>query len=260
MNAARRTRPVGYCIYCGANECDLSEEHVVAFALGGTVILPKASCSECAEITSKFERFWARTVLGPFRVRTEAPTRRPGQRPTVLPLGLMDSDGSLREVDVSPAEHPATLMLPVFAKPRILTLHDEERRETFKMYFALPNADVLSLPQRHNASAMKLGSFEILSFCQLLAKFAHGAAFRDTLDWTDTWEPLLPDLILGRTDEYDVLVGGTDSVDNDREEMGHWVLFESVYVGEELYLVAELRLFANQKGTPIYRVVVGRRR
>jgi len=105
---------------------------------------------------------------------------------------------------------------------------------------------------------MKLGSFEILSFCRLLAKIAHSAAFLD-LDWTDPWEPLLPDLILGRTENYDDLVGGTDQVDSAPEEMGFPVFFESVDVGEERYLVAELRLFAGQ-GTPTYRVVVGRRR
>lgn len=258
MTAIRSARPVGHCIYCGANECDLSKEHVVPLALGGNVVLPKASCSECAEITSKFERFWARKVLGPFRVRTGAPTRRSNLRPTDLPLGLIDLDGSRREVDVASGEHPATLMLPVFAKPRILTLPGEERRETFIMWLALPDSDVLSLPQRHNASAIKLGSFEILSFCRLLAKISHGAAFLD-LDWTDSWQPLLPDLILGRTDRYDILVGGTDRVENAPEEMGFPVFFESVDIGDERYLVAELRLFAWQ-GTPTYRVVVGRKK
>jgi hypothetical protein len=175
-----------------------------------------------------------------------------------LPLGLIDSEGGRREVYISPAEHPAALMLPVFAKPRILTLPDEERRETFIMSVMLPNAEVLSLNQRYNAPWVKLGSFEILSFCRLLAKIAHGLAFQD-LAWAGTWEPLLPDLILGGTAEYDFLVGGTDRVDPP-EEMGITFLFESVDIGEERYLVIEVRLFASQKGTPTYRVVVGKRR
>ena len=126
------------------------------------------------------------------------------------------------------------------------------------MWFGLPDADVLGLPQRHDASSIMLGSFEILSFCRLIAKIAHAAAFLD-LNWTDPWEPLLPDLVLGNTKEYDILVGGTDRVYNSPEEMGFPVLFESVDVGAERYLVAELRLFA-WNGTPTYRVVVGRRR
>lgn len=258
MTATRNARPVGYCIYCGANDCDLSREHIVPFALGGNVVLPKASCSKCAAITSKFERFVAKEVLGPFRVRGGAPTRRPNLRPTELPLELIDFDGGRREVEVASGEHPATLILPVFAKPRILTLPGEERRETLKMWLALPDSEVLSLPQRHGASAMRLGIFEFLSFCRLLAKISHGAAFLD-LAWTNLWQPLLPDLILGRTDKYDILVGGTDCVQNSPEDLGCPVFFESVDIGEERYLVAELRLFANQ-GSPTYRVVVGRKK
>lgn len=259
MTGTRRVRPVGYCIYCGASGSDLSEEHVVPLAFGGNIILPEASCEKCRVITSKFEMFCARKIFGPYRVRSGAPTRRPNLRPTNLPLGLIDSDGGRREVEVPAAEHPAALLLPVFAKPRILVLPDEERRGTFKMWIALPDTDVLSLPQRHNASAIKLGSFEILSFCRLLAKIAHGAAFLD-LNWTTTWEPLLLDLILRKTESYDVLVGGIDQEGNPPEEMAFPVCFESVDIGGERYLVAELRLFAWQQGSPTYRVVVGRRR
>lgn len=184
---------VGYCIYCGANEGDLSKEHVVAFALGGKVIPLKASCSECAAITSKFEHFVARRQLGPYRIRTDLPTRHPDQRPTHLPLGLIDPDGGLREVEVPSSEHPSTLILPILAQPKILSLPGEARKETFGMVLLVPaGSDIPSLPQRHSASAIRLGSFEILSFCQLLAKFAHGAAFAQELDWTVTWEPLLP--------------------------------------------------------------------
>lgn len=68
-----------------------------------------------------------------------------------------------------------------------------------------------------------------------------------------------PDLILGRTPDWDILVGGIASVENTPKEMSHSVLFESVDIGEERYLIAELRLFAYE-GTPIYRVVVGRRK
>ena len=71
---------------------------------------------------------------------------------------LVDSDGGRLEVEIPSSEHRATLMFPVFAKPRILSLLGEKRRETFIMWLALPDSDVLSLPQRHNASLMKLGS------------------------------------------------------------------------------------------------------
>ncbi len=71
----RRTKHIGYCIYCLKTNCELSDEHVVPFSLGGDVLLPKASCSKCATITSQFELQVARKILGSYRTRTGAPTR-----------------------------------------------------------------------------------------------------------------------------------------------------------------------------------------
>jgi hypothetical protein len=173
-------------------------------------------------------------------------------------LGLIDLGGGHRELDVAPHEHPGTLMLPVLATPRALVLPGEKRRATFMMWLALPSTEIFDLPQRHNAWAVKLGSFEILSFCRLLAKISHCAAFLD-LDWTNSWQPLLSDLILGRTETYDDLVGGTDQIENEQAKSGFPVFFESVDIGSERYLVAQLRLFAWM-GAPTYRILVGRKK
>ena len=232
---------------------------MVPFAFGGTGVLQESSCESCRKITSRFEGFCARTMLGPYRVRSDAPTRRRSQRPTELSLGLVDKDGTKREVDVPADEHPGTLMLPVFAQPRRLTTSTDERRETFIMWFALPDIDVFELPKLHSAEAMRLGSFEILNFCQLLAKIAHSGAYYLVPGWTETWEPLLVELILGETNEYDNLIGGNDQVANEAEDAGFPLFFESVKVDKEQYLVAEFRLFA-WNNTPVYRVVVGKNR
>lgn len=247
---------IGYCIYCGSTEQWLSREHIVPLSLGGNHVLGKASCSDCAKITGQFEQFCARTILGPFRVRAGLPTRHPEQRPLELPLGLIDSDGSKREVEVFSDSHPAALMLPVFAKPRLLLASNESRRESFIMWLALPDTKVFNLPREHDSSAVKLGSFEILNYCRLLAKIAHVAAFLDP-NWQKVWEPMLLDLILGKTKEYDLLVGGIDQVNNEPEDANFPFFFESVDADNQRYLVAQLRLFANQ-GSPIYRVVVAK--
>ena len=69
--------PVGRCIYCdsvrykpGANR-PLGQEHIISEALGGTLILPEASCHKCEGITSSIEGSINRTMLG-------APRRRLG--------------------------------------------------------------------------------------------------------------------------------------------------------------------------------------
>jgi hypothetical protein len=43
------------CIYCGKLDTKLSDEHIVPESLGGVHIIRKASCPECATITSRFE-------------------------------------------------------------------------------------------------------------------------------------------------------------------------------------------------------------
>jgi 5-methylcytosine-specific restriction endonuclease McrA len=45
---------VNRCIYCGTLE-NLTDEHIIPYGLGGRSILPKASCSECSNITTNFE-------------------------------------------------------------------------------------------------------------------------------------------------------------------------------------------------------------
>jgi hypothetical protein len=250
---------VGFCIYCGASPGKLSDEHIVPFAFGGTAVLTMSSCTGCAKTTSQFEQFCARTILGPYRVKTGAPTRRPNQRPKKLALGLLDHNGVNRKVEIPADEHPGTLILPVFAEPRLLTLSTDKRRESFIIWLALQNLDILSLSKRYDASAIQLGSFEILNFCRLLAKIAHGAAYYLLPGWTEKFEPLLVELILGKSREHDLLVGGNDRVENAAQDMGFPLCFESADVGGERYLIAEFRLFALE-ATPIYRVVVGKKR
>ncbi|MGB7836312.1 MAG: ABC transporter substrate binding protein [Xanthobacteraceae bacterium] len=45
--------PVGKCIYCPDDGAGgLGDEHIIAYALNGTRVLPKASCPRCARVTS----------------------------------------------------------------------------------------------------------------------------------------------------------------------------------------------------------------
>ena len=67
---------VGRCIYCGASEGKLSDEHVTPFGLNGRLVLLKASCEKCARITSSVERRILRGML--FAARAELGTRSRG--------------------------------------------------------------------------------------------------------------------------------------------------------------------------------------
>ena len=65
----------GACIYCGAADVKLTDEHIVPLSIGGQHVLLKASCNECNKITSKFELDVARGLWGDARNSYNAPSR-----------------------------------------------------------------------------------------------------------------------------------------------------------------------------------------
>ena len=256
----RKADRIGYCIYCGSTSGPLSDEHIVPYSLGGDSILQGASCTACADTTSRFELHIARRQLGPFRVRSELPTRRPNERPKSLPLGILDKEGKERVIEVDPQKHPGTLLLPDLPEPSLLVPILDPSRRSFRMFYALPDTDTLQqLKDEHDADAIGLGSFEIGSFYLLLAKIAHAGAFYHPGNWTLSWEPLLPDLIVGEREDYESFVGGTGITEFEADDGTFPVFYRTVAVESALYLVAFFRLY-GQNDSPTYQVVVGRRR
>lgn len=110
--------PVDSCIYCGRLS-DLTDEHIVPFALGGRLILPKSSCRACAKVTSAFERECLRGFMLDARTAGGYPTRRPRKRPTTLPLEVT-SEGEQELLRLEPSDHPGFLFLPRFERAGIL--------------------------------------------------------------------------------------------------------------------------------------------
>ncbi len=66
---AVRRSPQGRCIYCGdphyrqANDRKLGEEHVIAEALGGNLIIEEAACQQCERRINDFEQPILKTIL-----------------------------------------------------------------------------------------------------------------------------------------------------------------------------------------------------
>ena len=74
------------------SEKDLNIRGAFLHLAGDALILSKASCKTCESITGKFERTLLRTILGPFRIKIGAPTRRPNERPDTLEMQLARVD------------------------------------------------------------------------------------------------------------------------------------------------------------------------
>src|SRR6186713_2037472 len=93
--AAKTYPPVGKCIYCGTSKGKLSDEHIVPLGLGGKTILPEASCSVCADITSAIEGHCQGRMLGPLRIGLNYPTRHKKRRAKTPPIQLEVVDGKM---------------------------------------------------------------------------------------------------------------------------------------------------------------------
>lgn len=249
-------RPVGTCIYCGTTHGKLSKEHIIPFGLGGNWILPSASCSVCAKVTSESERFCLRPMLGPFRIRLNLPTRRPSDRPDKLPIEYIRVDGSREESSVPASEFPLCCIGYRFPPPGIL--RGVPSSENFEGELVVRQVlDELRPHITPEGQRVKLGTINMLQFARMLAKIGHSYAVAQL--GLDAFEPMLPDLILGKHASAPELVGGDASGPvPETEPCLHHVYLQDCLSSGTKYVLATIRLFAFV-GMPRYHVVVGRR-
>jgi hypothetical protein len=115
MNRAHTYSPLGKCIYCGGDR-ELDREHIIAKSLGGMLVLPEASCVDCAKATSAVEGRIAGELYRAIRREMNFPTRKPRNRPRGFEVGLDGVDAS-----VLADGYPGLLISFAFPLPGILT-------------------------------------------------------------------------------------------------------------------------------------------
>lgn len=115
----KRKLVIDRCIYCGKTEVPLTKEHIVPYCLGGQWVLHKASCSEHAEVTRRFEGHVSSEHALVFRTIKNLPTRRKSRRPSTLPLEVQRG-GKKDTIDCPLELYPLYLALEVFAPPAII--------------------------------------------------------------------------------------------------------------------------------------------
>ena len=245
----------GACIYCGATDAALSDEHVVPYSLGGSHVLRKASCRSCAVITSKFERKVMRELWGDARIAFDAPSRRKRRRPRKL---VMPGSGNRAQGRAIPVEKfPAGFVfykmcqagflqgLPadvdVSRSWQFVIIDDDGRRRKF-----LENnpPQALHLRFRHVPDA----------FGRLLAKIGYGQVLTQ-LDPSD-FRPICLPYILGREANLSYVVGGTFDDQAPQAGIGYSLKTAGFGTVDRVVLVALIRLLAHTCA-PAYHVVVG---
>lgn len=250
-----RFPPAKICIYCGAQGTEIGDEHIIPLGLNGTVILPKASCRTCATITGAFEGICQRTILGNYRIKRNFMTRRKKGRPKTILVTGRTHDGQIKTISVAVSDYPTVLHLCKFEKARtLLGLPDFyyngiQCADWLQCSPAVPDFTV-----EHNLATFELGKFQPFPFARLLAKIAHSFCVADL--GLGSFKPKVLDLILGRTDDMSIFVGGSLGPAPAPDKCLHKLNMEITNINNRNYIVVHIRLFADH-GAPAYHVVVG---
>lgn len=251
----KKYKPVGRCIYCGVtkyskDKVQLSDEHIIPFALGGKLVLPNSSCERCADVTSSLERYICKKMLSNPRTIAQFPTRRPKDRPKTLPVRIC-KDRELEEADI--ARVPLVLMLPVFQRAGYLDGRRPEqhfRSISAQMFVATTSPDM----EWHRSELDVHVELNPSMFCRFLAKISHAFAVAELGFYKYT--PMILPLIFGISPTAPFFVG-TESAFRDQD---HNKLHDiSVVRNSKNYeenIVVNVRLFSCF-GMPNYEIVVG---
>jgi hypothetical protein len=231
----------------------LTDEHIIPYALGGNVQLLQASCKSCARITGALEGYVGRKVLWDFRVHAKSPTRRPGERPDVLPARISMGEGEAQTLELPIGDHPYFMPMPVWGMPGLLAgtppsdRFAEENRVHLYWYVpptlrqALNLADG-ELAQIHPPDVQVdnhrfARAIATIAYCQAVARWGV-KGFRRVV---------MPNLILGTYPLVPYFVGcelKNPPPPMDRKAV-HMVDLRIVTIGRLRLIVGSVRLFAN---------------
>jgi hypothetical protein len=172
-----KNRQIDRCIYCGSVE-NLSDEHIVPLALGGTHILLKASCGDCAKVTAEVERCVLNVCWKGFRWVTGMPTRHKKRQPLTMPAGVRRGDEWI-ESELPLGKYTGVAGFPVFREPGVFHegQGDELRWESIgAVVGSAGGEDAYRSPAtRAGVSNYRVPVwFEPEAIARMLAKIGHG--------------------------------------------------------------------------------------
>lgn len=256
----------GKCIYCGAKD-NLSDEHIIPFALGGNLILKNSSCLDCAKITSGFERTCLRTMYGPLRLLYDLPTRRRKKRPKKLLLKVKYSSDETewQTTLVEQKKFPFLITFPYFETPGIVErkqVHQSKGPVTKRLwirgaspYYSFHELMEKLLIELKAYSIFPESTAEIPAFCKLLAKIAH--TFAVAKIGLSGFTPILEPIIIKNNLSHCMHYIGSPNNDEAPKNMLHdlnILEFDNIDA-----IFVKVRLLCKL-GTPTYIVAAGRRK
>lgn len=248
--------PVGRCIYCGRTSVTLSDEHIIAVAIGGRWVLPHASCKRCAKLTTRLEGHCFAGTIKAYGTQVGLHGRRKKKVPTAFTMAVRHLNGHVETKELPTEEYPAFMIMPFLHSPPAFLYPMEQRMELKLTAWAhVTNPEVIK--QYPKGTRVGGTPFHPGKWLRMLAKVAHSYAVAK--EGIDGFTPLLRDLIRGRDDDYGLLIGILDRKTPQERGTLHAVYLWIAHVSgavEKRYLVAEIHLFTNL-GAPHYHIVVG---
>jgi hypothetical protein len=184
------------------------------------------------------------------------PTRRPRERPQHLSLDIVDTKGDADSIKVSASDHPSILAMFVWGPPRLFMINPAvDAKAGVWLYF--PDATTQRMLLRPDVKGLRIGFSGIRSFARMLAKIAYCFAIERKYLRIDPNSEVVRCIM---NDGYDYLpfIGGWISDQTKLSGVLHQVRFIKLTDRGTMYLVAEIRLFADL-GTPLYDVVLASR-
>jgi len=249
-----RIKTADACIYCGST-VQLSREHILAYALGGTTTITGGSCEECRKITHAFE---TAVLRGPMRMTRYIQGMPSGTKhkdaPETLPVEVT-VNGSKIKINAPRNEALILLPFPIFEPPGYLVPGKSE----LKLIGAVTGsfgADPNEFGKRYGAQhlQLKVSGYDAVAFARLVAKTAYANAYvQDQLQRLKN----TPDLVRAMMKEPNTIGRFVGTVPEPYQKYPGLRHRLSIHImPEHRLLFSTVQLFASA-GAPSYIVVLG---
>lgn len=258
-----RYDPVGYCIYCGNHS--IGDEHIIPRAIGGTLVLPNASCRPCERTIGLFENRCARYMFGVAKAHLGIRSRKANRS-----MKYIHTDVRGQPIKISVDEHPGEICSFVFWPPKILLGQDcDDKCRTIEGHILIwpTTKDAQERQKRLNKPITIARNLSALDLARQIAKIAHSYAIAEIRRRAiEQFKPFLVPLILGKEpifpsyliggslDEFPPLGKGKPATPA-RHEID--MNIERHISSQARLVVVKIRLFSAFDETPTYFAVAG---
>lgn len=257
MNQASPPLPypeIGHCIYCGATRYStsrrrLGDEHIIPKALGGTLILKRASCQRCERIINKKAEnpmLRGNFLLARHRLNMRVKTKR-----KAYPINALRGEWLQEEeftiVD-TPEAHVAGLAMLDLPRPRILDPSPRDGDGFWPWWILFDPPDKFT-----DGVYREFGNIHLNAYARFFSKIAY--AFACAVLGPSGFQAIIRDRITEQSEPPDfTFVGGIDGgrLKEEPNHFGHHLLL----CRQGNILLVAIRLFV-QFEAPLHIVAVG---